>query len=173
MAMSLSLLLLRSPLEETMARQGSLGIDKAQSRGREVAGARWSGSVRTASTFPPPGLFARDALLIADTMARPEVSPGGLGAAIRMVGFFINRAGRALPEARRVELDRAKRLLQARLAARPVLAVGQRREGAHRHVALGPVEVMRRGRIWVMRPQRGGQDIPLGPDGWCHLEPLS
>ena len=69
---------------------------------------RWSGRVATASTFPPPGLFTADAETIAATMARPEVSPGGLGAAIRMVSFFVNRAGRNLPEARRVELERAR-----------------------------------------------------------------
>jgi len=68
---------------------------------------QWSRAVATASTFPPPGLFVRDAGTIAATMARPEVSPGGLGAAIRMVTYFINRGGRTLPATRRAELERA------------------------------------------------------------------
>jgi tRNA(adenine34) deaminase len=75
---------------------------------------RWSAEVRTVSTYPPPGLFTRDAETIARVMASPEVSPKGLGSGIRMVQFFINRAGRNLPARQRRELERAKRLLQAR-----------------------------------------------------------
>jgi tRNA(adenine34) deaminase len=45
-------------------------------------------------------------------MARPSVSPKGIGSAIRMVQFFLNRAGRNLGPGRRRELERAKRLLQ-------------------------------------------------------------
>jgi tRNA(adenine34) deaminase len=66
------------------------------------------------STFPPPGLFAKDAETIAAVMATKRVSPQGLGSGIRMVQFFINRAGRNLPAKQRRELERAKRLLQAR-----------------------------------------------------------
>jgi tRNA(adenine34) deaminase len=72
--------------------------------------------VRTVSTFPPPGLFAKDAETIARVMARKKVSPKGLGSAIRMVQYFLNRAGRNLPARRRRELERAKRILQARHA---------------------------------------------------------
>jgi tRNA(adenine34) deaminase len=156
-----------------MGRRGSSGIDEAQTGQRRASGAlRWSAAVGTASTFPPAGLFAEDAATIVETMARPEVSPGGLGAAIRMVSFFINRAGRALPQARRVELERAKRALRARLAEETVVAPGERRAGSYRHVALGPVQVVRRGRLWVMARPGGEAAIPLGPDGWRHLEPL-
>jgi tRNA(adenine34) deaminase len=80
------------------------------------AGRRWSAEVHTVSTFPPPGLFAKDAETIARVMATKRVSPKGLGSGIRMVQFFINRAGRNLPARQRRELERAKRLLQARLA---------------------------------------------------------
>jgi hypothetical protein len=38
-------------------------------------------------------MFTASAEAIAETMERPEVTPGGLGAAIRMVTFFGNRAG--------------------------------------------------------------------------------
>jgi tRNA(adenine34) deaminase len=68
------------------------------------------------STFPPAGLFAKDAETIARVMASKRVSPKGIGSGIRMVQFFINRAGRNLPARQRRELERAKRLLQARRA---------------------------------------------------------
>ena len=76
---------------------------------------RWSAEVRTVSTYPPPGLFTKDAETIARVMATKRVSPKGLGSGIRMVQFFINRAGKNLPARQRRELERAKRLLQARL----------------------------------------------------------
>jgi tRNA(adenine34) deaminase len=79
-----------------------------------MPGRRWSAEVHTVSTFPPPGLFAKDAETIARVMATKRVSPKGLGSGIRMVQFFINRAGRNLPARQRRELERAKRLLQAR-----------------------------------------------------------
>jgi uncharacterized protein DUF3175 len=74
---------------------------------------RWSHKVTTVSTYPPEGLYAKDAATIARVMATKRVSPKGLGSAIRMVQFFINRAGRNLPAARKRELEKAKRLLQA------------------------------------------------------------
>jgi len=39
--------------------------------------------------------------------------PKGPGSGVRMIQFFINRAGRSLSATRRRELERAKRLLQA------------------------------------------------------------
>jgi tRNA(adenine34) deaminase len=75
---------------------------------------RWVRGVRTVSTFPPEGLFIRDAETIARTMATRKVSPGGIGSGIRMVQYFINRAGKNLPPERRSELEKAKRILQAR-----------------------------------------------------------
>lgn len=136
-------------------------------------GSRWSAAVTSASTFPPQGLFTRDAETIAATMALPEVSPGGLGAAIRMVSFFINRAGRGLTAARRAELERAKALLRQRRESTPVPPQTLRRAGAYRHVALGPVRVVRHGRAWLMLRGEGLPPIPLGPDGWAYLAPLS
>ena len=78
---------------------------------------RWVQTVRTISTAPPPGTFTRSAREIADIMARPAVSPGGLGAGIRMIQYFINRGGRKLTLDRRRQLERAKHILQRRLAA--------------------------------------------------------
>jgi tRNA(adenine34) deaminase len=50
-------------------------------------------------------------------MARKDVSPKGLGSGIRMIQYFINRAGKGLSPTRRRELERAKRILQRRAAA--------------------------------------------------------
>jgi tRNA(adenine34) deaminase len=74
----------------------------------------WVRGVQTVSTFPPESLFTQDAQTIARVMARQKVSPKGLGSAIRMVQFFINRAGKGLSPARRKTLERAKRILQAK-----------------------------------------------------------
>jgi tRNA(adenine34) deaminase len=70
--------------------------------------------VKTVSTRPPKDLFTKDAATIARTMARRSVSPKGAGSGVRMIQFFINRAGRSLPAARRRELEKAKKLLQER-----------------------------------------------------------
>jgi len=70
----------------------------------------------TAATFAPPGLLAKDAATIARVLATKRVSPKGVSSAIRMLQFVLNRAGRSLPARRRRELERAKRLLRARLS---------------------------------------------------------
>jgi Protein of unknown function (DUF3175) len=76
---------------------------------------KWSHNVTTVSTFPPEGIFTKDAETIARVMASPEVSPKGIGSAIRMVQFYINRAGKNLPESRKAELERAKEILRNKL----------------------------------------------------------
>jgi tRNA(adenine34) deaminase len=68
--------------------------------------------VKTVSTFPPEDAFTKDAETLAKTMASKKVSPKGLGSAVRMVQFFINRAGKNLPTSRKHELEKAKRILQ-------------------------------------------------------------
>jgi hypothetical protein len=75
---------------------------------------KWVRGVKTVSTAPPEGLFTKDAATIARTMARKKVSPKGAGSGVRMIQFFINRAGKDLPAARRRELEKAKKLLQAK-----------------------------------------------------------
>ena len=79
---------------------------------RKGSDPRWSGKVKTVSTYPPEGLYTKDAETIARMMATKKVSPKGLGSAIRMLQFYINRAGKNLPAARRRELEKAKHLLQ-------------------------------------------------------------
>jgi tRNA(adenine34) deaminase len=52
-------------------------------------------------------------------MASRKVSPKGIGSGIRMIQFFINRAGKDLPASRRRELEKAKRILQAKVKKKP------------------------------------------------------
>jgi tRNA(adenine34) deaminase len=80
---------------------------------------KWVRDVKTVSTYPPKGLFAQDAETIARTMASKKVSPRGIGSGIRMIQFFINRAGKRLPPERKRELEKAKRLLQPRARQHP------------------------------------------------------
>lgn len=76
---------------------------------------RWVRGVKTVSTFPPKSLFTKDAQTIARTMASKKVSPKGIGSGIRMIQFFINRAGKNLPLTRKRELEKAKEILQAKV----------------------------------------------------------
>jgi hypothetical protein len=78
---------------------------------------RWSSRVKTVSTFPPPGLFNKDAETIARTLASKKVSPKGPGSGMRMLTFYINRAGKNLGKGRKAELRRAKELLSERVHA--------------------------------------------------------
>lgn len=73
---------------------------------------RWSRKVKTVSTFPEAGLFKQDAQTIARSMASKKVSPKGIGSGIKMVQFFINRAGKNLPAGQKRELEKAKKILQ-------------------------------------------------------------
>lgn len=75
----------------------------------------WVSRVNTDSTHPPKGLFNKNAATIARTLASKKVSPKGPGSGMRMLTYYINRAGRGLSENRRAELERAKRLLSARI----------------------------------------------------------
>ena len=76
---------------------------------------RWVKTVTTDSTHPPAGLFTKDASTIARTLASKRVSPKGPGSGMRMLTYFINRGGRGLSKTRRAELERAKKLLSARV----------------------------------------------------------
>jgi tRNA(adenine34) deaminase len=75
---------------------------------------KWVRPVTTDSTHPPRDLFTKNAATIARAMGRKKVSPKGIGSGIRMIQFFINRAGKALTPGRKKELEEAKRMLQAR-----------------------------------------------------------
>jgi hypothetical protein len=87
----------------------------AETKGQQK---RWVRGVKTVSTYPPPGLFTKDAQTIARTMASKKVSPKGIGSGIRMIQFFINRAGKNLPPERKHELEKAKQILQEKARKR-------------------------------------------------------
>jgi len=76
---------------------------------------RWVSEVKTDSTHPPAGLFTKSAGTIARSLASEKVSPKGPGSGLRMLTYFINRAGRGLGSERRAELQKAKLLLSARI----------------------------------------------------------
>src|SRR5215469_8285995 len=76
---------------------------------------RWIATVKTVSTYPPEGLFTKDAATIAKTLASKKVSPKGPGSGMRMLTYFINRAGRGLSPERRAELEKAKKLLSQQI----------------------------------------------------------
>lgn len=75
---------------------------------------RWVCKVTTESTFPKKGTFTKDAETIARHMASKKVSPKGVSSSIRMIQYFINRAGKNLPASRKRELEKAKKILQSR-----------------------------------------------------------
>jgi tRNA(adenine34) deaminase len=76
---------------------------------------RWVAKVHTDSTHPPEGLFTKDASTIARTLASKKVSPKGSGSGMRMLTYFINRAGEGLSKTRRAQLEKAKSLLSKRV----------------------------------------------------------
>jgi hypothetical protein len=75
----------------------------------------WVSQVKTDSTHPPSGLFTKKAPVIARALASKKVSPNGPASGMRMLTYFINRAGRGLSTARRAELQKAKTLLSKRI----------------------------------------------------------
>ena len=78
-------------------------------------GKRWVARVKTDSTHPPSGLFTKSAATIVRSLASKKVSPKGPSSGLRMLTYFINRAGRGLSATRRAELQRAKGMLSARI----------------------------------------------------------
>ncbi len=76
---------------------------------------KWSAKVATDSTHPQAGLFNKGATAIARSLASKKVSPKGPSSGMRMLTFYINRAGKNLSATRRKELQRAKELLSKRI----------------------------------------------------------
>jgi hypothetical protein len=91
---------------------------------------RWVAKVKTVSTFPPKSIFTKDAKTIAKAMESKQVSPKGIGSGIRMIQYFINRAGKNLSATRKQELERAKRLLQEKQQQRSPSSQASRRPQA-------------------------------------------
>ena len=76
---------------------------------------RWVKDVKTDSTHPPKDLFTKSPEEIARSLASKKVSPKGPGSGMRMLTYFINRAGKGLSATRRAKLEKAKKLLSERI----------------------------------------------------------
>ncbi|HEU4635836.1 MAG TPA: DUF3175 domain-containing protein, partial [Edaphobacter sp.] len=77
---------------------------------------RWSAKVDTDSTHPEEGLFTKSPTTIAKSLASKKVSPKGPASGMRMLTFYINRAGKNLPEDRKAALEKAKSILSGIIA---------------------------------------------------------
>jgi tRNA(adenine34) deaminase len=77
---------------------------------------KWVSTVDTDSTHPHEGLFNEDAATIARQLASKKVSPKGPSSGMRMLNYYINRAGKNLPKERHAELEKAKSLLSKIIA---------------------------------------------------------
>lgn len=77
---------------------------------------KWSAKVDTDSTHPDEGLFNQSASAIAKALASKKVSPKGPASGMRMLNFYINRAGKNLSSERHAELEKAKDKLSAIIA---------------------------------------------------------
>ncbi len=67
------------------------------------------------SVHLPADLLARGPEAIADSLASQESSPQGLASGMRVLSFYLNYTGRVLSASRRRKLEKAKRLLSARV----------------------------------------------------------
>ncbi len=95
-------------------RTGTRGASHRSSHGKR----KWSAGVDTESTYPQEGLFKKDAATIARSLASKKVSPKGPSSGMRMLTFYVNRAGKNLSKSRLRVLERAKELLHERMAKR-------------------------------------------------------
>jgi tRNA(Arg) A34 adenosine deaminase TadA len=77
---------------------------------------KWSAKVTTDSTHPDEGLFNQSASAIAKALASKKVSPKGPASGMRMLNFYINRAGKNLSASRKAELKKAKTQLSEIIA---------------------------------------------------------
>jgi Protein of unknown function (DUF3175) len=91
---------------------------RRRSAGSGRSSQKWVQTVTSVSTFPPKGLFTKDAATIARVLATKRVSPKGIGSGYKMLLYFINRGGQGLAPTRRAELERAKRIMRRRMGAR-------------------------------------------------------
>jgi hypothetical protein len=99
----------KSPEKDTKSPKSGTG-KKASNAKR-----KWVSKVKTESTYPSEGLFTKAPETIARQLASKKVSPKGPGSGMRMLTYFINRAGKGLSATRRKKLERAKALLGERV----------------------------------------------------------
>ncbi|WP_348269217.1 DUF3175 domain-containing protein [Edaphobacter paludis] len=92
---------------------------------------KWSAKVDTDSTHPDEGLFNKSATAIAKALASKEVSPKGPASGMRMLNFYINRAGKNLSQERHAELEKAKEKLSALIEKQKAEAEKQKPRKPH------------------------------------------
>lgn len=71
--------------------------------------------MNTLPSSPPAGLFNMSAEALADSLASKEVSPQGTAAGMRLLSFYLSHAARRLSPSRLRSLEKARRLLAARM----------------------------------------------------------
>ncbi len=76
----------------------------------------------TDSTHPEKGLFLKSPNTIAHALATKKVSPKGPASGMRMLNFYINRAGKNLGRDRLADLKRAKEILSEIIASHQTAA---------------------------------------------------
>ena len=76
---------------------------------------KWVKNVKTDSTHPPEGLFKKNPATIARSLASKRVSPKGPGSGMRMLTYFVNRAGKGLSAEDKARLEKAKDLLSKKI----------------------------------------------------------
>jgi tRNA(adenine34) deaminase len=101
-------------LEKSSAR--ILGTEAPTEEAPMATTKKWSAKVTTDSTHPDQGLFNKSASAIAKALASKKVSPKGPASGMRMLNFYINRAGKNLSKSRHAELEKAKTLLSEIIA---------------------------------------------------------
>jgi tRNA(adenine34) deaminase len=103
------------PIRETAMATRKTATKKAATK-KTATKKKWSAKVDTDSTHPDEGLFNQDAETIAEHLASKKVSPKGPASGMRMLNFYINRAGHNLSSERHQELEKAKGLLSGIIA---------------------------------------------------------
>jgi tRNA(adenine34) deaminase len=105
-----------APTQESPMATKSAIKKTAKKSSKKTAPKKWSAKVTTDSTHPEEGLFNKPAATIARSLASKKVSPKGPASGMRMLNFYINRAGKNLPQSRKDELQRAKKILSEKIA---------------------------------------------------------
>jgi Protein of unknown function (DUF3175) len=101
------------PIKQTTATKPPKQSARKQ---KSPAKRRWSAKVTTDSTHPDKGLFLKSPNTIAHALATKKVSPKGPTSGMRMLTFYINRAGKNLGRSRLADLQRAKTILSEIIA---------------------------------------------------------
>lgn len=104
----------RRRLEKSSAR--ILGTEAPVQEFSMATKKKWSAKVITDSTHPDEGLFNQSASAIAKALASKKVSPKSPASGMRMLNFYINRAGKNLSASRKAELEKAKTQLSRIIA---------------------------------------------------------